>query len=184
LTGGKDKIVRIFDVNQPEKEISSFSSHSSTVNCSKYFNQSNLFISCSDDQSITLWDDRLSNAIKKTYLSSEIPEFKIIDSKLLVPCSNSVQLLSFDFELIDEIQDLPNKLESATLSKDGKILITCGEDCDVRIYSMKEKKEMDCHKGHHGIVHSVAFSPTNDSYVSGSDDATIRIHTLNKILKC
>eukprot|EP01080_Neovahlkampfia_damariscottae_P010330 gene10330-2746_t len=181
LTGGKDKLIRIYDLQKPEKEISSFSGHTSTINCVKYLKNENVFISSSDDKTIKLWDQRISNSIKTMTFDSEIPEFKIINSTIAVPTSNSVKFLDLNFELIDEINDLPNQLESIALSNNEDVLITCGEDCDVRIYSMKKKKEIESHKGHHGIVHSITFSPKNDCYISGSDDSTIRIHTLKKI---
>ena len=183
MTGGKDKKVKIFDLQKPEKEISTFSGHTSTINCVKYLKNENVFISSSDDKTIKLWDKRISESIKTMTFESEIPEFKIINSTILFPISNSVKFLDLNFDIKNEINDLPNQLESISLSNDENILITCGEDCDVRIYSMKEKKEIDCHKGHHGIVHSISFSPKNDCYISGSDDSTIRIHTLNRIKK-
>jgi serine-threonine kinase receptor-associated protein len=46
-------------------------------------------------------------------------------------------------------------------------------------YDFKTGEEVDVNKGHHGPVHNVRFSPTHDSYASGSEDGTIRVWYLD-----
>ena len=47
----------------------------------------------------------------------------------------------------------------------------------VRLYDFETGTEIDCQKGHHGPINSVAFAPTGNGnvYATGSVDGTIRI---------
>jgi WD40 repeat protein len=47
----------------------------------------------------------------------------------------------------------------------------------VRLYDFATGAEIDCQKGHHGPINSVAFAPTGNGnvYATGSVDGTIRI---------
>ena len=49
----------------------------------------------------------------------------------------------------------------------------------VRLYDYTTGAEVECNKGHHGPVHTIRFSPTYESYASGSEDGTIRIWYLD-----
>ena len=43
-----------------------------------------------------------------------------------------------------------------------------GADMWVRLLEFDSGKELECHKGHHGPVHCLRFSPFGDTYTSGS----------------
>lgn len=45
----------------------------------------------------------------------------------------------------------------------------------VRVYSWDDGSEIDIHKGHHGPVWSVAFSPDGKLYATASEDGTIKM---------
>ncbi|EHA46615.1 serine-threonine kinase receptor-associated protein [Pyricularia oryzae 70-15] len=45
----------------------------------------------------------------------------------------------------------------------------------VRVYSYEDEKEIDVHKGHHGPVWSIAFSPDGKLYATASEDGTIKL---------
>ncbi|KAI0436007.1 WD40-repeat-containing domain protein [Xylaria telfairii] len=60
--------------------------------------------------------------------------------------------------------------------KDRKIVV--GEDIPMtwaRVYRWDDGAEIDIHKGHHGPVWSVAFSPDGKLYATGSEDGTIKM---------
>jgi len=57
----------------------------------------------------------------------------------------------------------------------GRRIIAGGADMHVHLLDADSGAELVCHKGHHGTVHCVRFAPDGETYVSGADDAIIRI---------
>lgn len=44
-----------------------------------------------------------------------------------------------------------------------------------RVYNWEDGSELDVHKGHHGPIWSIAFSPDGNLYATGSEDGTIKM---------
>ncbi|KAI0476588.1 WD40 repeat-like protein [Xylariaceae sp. FL0804] len=69
------------------------------------------------------------------------------------------------------------KVASVAIDPRNKKYIV-GEDIPAtwaRVYRWDDDKEIDIHKGHHGPVWSVAFSPDAKLYATGSEDGTIKM---------
>jgi serine-threonine kinase receptor-associated protein len=43
------------------------------------------------------------------------------------------------------------------------------------VYNWDDTMELDVHKGHHGPIWSIAFSPDGNLYATGSEDGTIKM---------
>lgn len=57
----------------------------------------------------------------------------------------------------------------------GRRIVAGGADMHVHLLDADTGEEIICQKGHHGTVHCVRFAPDGETYVSGADDAIIRI---------
>ncbi|KAI1453249.1 WD40 repeat-like protein [Annulohypoxylon moriforme] len=69
------------------------------------------------------------------------------------------------------------KVASVALDPKGRKIVV-GEDIPAtwaRVYRWDDDVEIDIHKGHHGPVWSVAFSPDGKLYATGSEDGTIKM---------
>ena len=66
-------------------------------------------------------------------------------------------------------------VSSVAFSRDGKTLVSAGEDPVLRLWEVATGKEVRQFRGHQKAVLTVAFSPDNKTLVSGSEDHTIRI---------
>ncbi|KAI1827641.1 WD40 repeat-like protein [Xylaria intraflava] len=69
------------------------------------------------------------------------------------------------------------KVASVAVDPKGRKIIV-GEDKPAtwaRVYRWDDGVEIDVHKGHHGPVWSVAFSPDGRLYATGSEDGTIKM---------
>ncbi|KAK4218902.1 WD40-repeat-containing domain protein [Rhypophila sp. PSN 637] len=71
---------------------------------------------------------------------------------------------------------LPHGIASVGLDVRGRKFVV-GEDPGTwaRVYDWDNTKELDVHKGHHGPIWSIAFSPDGNLYATGSEDGTIKM---------
>ncbi|EGS23705.1 uncharacterized protein CTHT_0004040 [Thermochaetoides thermophila DSM 1495] len=59
--------------------------------------------------------------------------------------------------------------------KNRKIVVGEEPGTWARVYDWEDGKELDVHKGHHGPIWSIAFSPDGNLYATGSEDGTIKM---------
>lgn len=71
---------------------------------------------------------------------------------------------------------LSHGIASVGLDLKGKKFVV-GEDPGTwaRVYRWDDATEIDIHKGHHGPIWSIAFSPDGNLYATGSEDGTIKM---------
>ncbi|KAI1194626.1 WD40-repeat-containing domain protein [Nemania serpens] len=72
---------------------------------------------------------------------------------------------------------LDYQVASVAVDPKGRKIVV-GEDKPAtwaRVYRWDDDVEIDVHKGHHGPVWSVAFSPDGNLYATGSEDGTIKM---------
>lgn len=70
-----------------------------------------------------------------------------------------------------------NEVASVALHACARKFVTGGGvgDTWVRVYDFDTEKELDVHKGHHGPIWSVNFSPDGNLYATGSEDGTVKL---------
>jgi len=63
----------------------------------------------------------------------------------------------------------------ASLHPSGTKFIAGGNDLWVRVFDYSTGEELECHKGHHGPIRCLRFSPDGKTFATGSEDGTIRL---------
>jgi len=185
LTGGQDKILRIYDLNNTQSEPSTLQGHTNTIKTALWTNE-NTIVSGGQDNTLRIWDIRSGAEAKNiTYKSAISGIESSLDGKhLTLTAGKEAHFLSVEtFEPMKSFT-LPIELNTASLSQDAKTFVAGGStDFWVRVYDFDTAQELECHKGHHGPVHCARFAPDGASFSSGSEDGTIRLWQ-NGDVKC
>jgi serine-threonine kinase receptor-associated protein len=128
-------------------------------------------------------EEVLDGEIKSCELVSLAPEFTSptdIGGGLPVLAVAAGECLYFwgGVKAMDEIKRMPLGFGVASVGldlKSGRLVV--GEDPGTwaKVYKWEDGSEVDVHKGHHGPIWSISFSPDGKLYATASEDGTIKM---------
>uniref|UniRef100_A0A8C0P004 Apoptotic peptidase activating factor 1 n=1 Tax=Canis lupus familiaris TaxID=9615 RepID=A0A8C0P004_CANLF len=156
-TASSDCFLKLWDLNQKECRNTMFG-HTNSVNHCRFSPDDKLLASCSADGTLKLWDvksanERKSINVKQFFLNSEEPQE---DMEVIVKC--------------------------CSWSADGTRIMVAAKN-KIFLWNMDScLKVADC-RGHLSWVHCVMFSPDGSSFLTSSDDQTIRLWETKKVCK-
>ncbi|KAL5975251.1 hypothetical protein ACLOJK_031930 [Asimina triloba] len=179
LTGGIEKVLRIFDLSCPDAPPREVDKSPGSVRTVAWLHSDQTILSsCTDMGGVRLWDVRSGNIVQTLETKSPVTSAEVSQDGRYITTADGSSVKFWDanhFGLVKSY-NMPCTVESASLEpKLGNKFIAGGEDMWIRVFDFHTGEEIACNKGHHGPVHCVRFSPGGESYASGSEDGTIRI---------
>ncbi|XP_072998802.1 uncharacterized protein [Typha latifolia] len=179
LTGGIEKILRIYDLNCPDASPREIDKSPGSVRTAAWLHSDQTILSsCTEIGGVRLWDVRSGKIVQTLETSSPVTSAEVSQDGRYITTADGTSVKFWDanhFGLIKSY-NMPCTVESASLEpKLGDRFIAGGEDMWVHVFDFHTGEEITCNKGHHGPIHCVRFSPGGESYASGSEDGTIRI---------
>ncbi|XP_071503516.1 serine-threonine kinase receptor-associated protein-like [Diadema antillarum] len=181
LTGSNEKLLRIYDLNNPEKDPIQFSGHEDNIRNVLFLPDDKTCASCGDDKTLRIWDIASNSEVRKIPLSCGNASMDLVwDGSTLVVTHGKI-VSFYDTASFEEIKSFAAEttLNSASLSPDKKTYVAGGEDFKIYKFSYEDGNEEVSYKGHFGPVHCVRFSPDGELYASGSEDGTLRLWQTN-----
>nr|ACU23446.1 unknown [Glycine max] len=179
LTGGVEKILRIYDMNRPDAPPREVDKSPGSVRTVAWLHSDQAILSsCTDMGGVRLWDVRSGKIVQTLETKSSVTSAEVSqDGRYITTADGStVKFWDANYYGLVKSYDMPCTVESVSLEpKYGNKFVAGGEDMWVRVFDFHTGNEIACNKGHHGPVHCVRFSPGGESYASGSEDGTIRI---------
>ncbi len=203
-TGGFEKKLRIFDLSRSSSTSNSANSSPTTPDSSNgaslptsyeigpgvytgtiksivWGPDNNLITTASDDKKIRWWDLR-SRAVAASHdLEGPVGTCELnnlSEPTLAVSAGKSAYFFSGNVpgQLLKKVKT-PNEIASVALHAGARKFVTGGSSGDtwVRVYDFDDERELDVHKGHHGPIWSVSFSPDGKLYATGSEDGTVKL---------
>ncbi|XP_010925262.1 uncharacterized protein [Elaeis guineensis] len=179
LTGGVEKMLRIFDLNHPDAPPREVDKSPGSIRTVAWLHSDQTILSsCTDIGGVRLWDVRSGNIVQTLETKSPVTSAEVSQDGRYITTADGSSVKFWDanhFGLVKSY-NMPCTVESASLEpKLGNRFIAGGEDMWIHVFDFHTGEQITCNKGHHGPVHCVRFSPVGESYASGSEDGTIRI---------
>ncbi|XP_013819454.1 PREDICTED: apoptotic protease-activating factor 1 isoform X3 [Capra hircus] len=199
-TGSNDYFLKLWDLNQEECRNTMFG-HTNSVSHCRFSPDDQVLASCSADGTLKLWDvksanERKSINVKQFFLNSEEPQedLEVIvkccswsadGAKIMVAAKNKVFL--FDIHTSGLLAEIHmghhSTVQYCDFSPHNHLAVVALSQYCVELWSMDSGlKVADC-RGHLSWVHCVMFSPDGSSFLTSSDDQTVRLWETKKVCK-
>ncbi|GAX27352.1 serine-threonine kinase receptor-associated protein [Fistulifera solaris] len=190
-TGGHEGIIRVYDLLHPKNaalEIAQSSGPKIGINKCLWISN-NVLLAGGTDGCIRFWQiDSLSSPGKlihvlKTENGVEIRDMDITSTTasrqiLSVAAGDKVYFFNLADRSLMHSYKMPVHFREeggVSLHPSGEMFVAGGSDLWVRVFATATGQELECHKGHHGPIRCLRYSPDGSTYASGSEDGTIRI---------
>jgi len=176
-TASNDKILRIFDLEQPSEPIIKFEGHTAGIKQVMYTPDNKQLISCGDDKTIRMWDTASGSETRKMEFLENIGGMELSNCGNVLTVAAGRKVFFLDAHTLERQREvsIPCPVYSASLHQNKEIFVCGGEDLKLYKYDYETGIEIDNFKGHFGPVHCVRFSPDGELYASGSEDGTLRL---------
>jgi len=177
LTGGQDKVLRIFDLAKPTAEPLTLEGHTQPVKTALWLHGGATILSGGAEPFLRVWDARTLKETRQIALKAPVTSIEAcLDGKHVAVTAGKEGSFwgAHSFEPVKSVA-VPVELNSASLSPDGQTFVTGGVDFWARVYEFASGKELECLKGHHGPIHCIRFAPDGATFASGGEDGTIRL---------
>jgi serine-threonine kinase receptor-associated protein len=176
LTGGKEKKIRIYDVENPETPPAVIAMPDSIQQILAPTDP-NLMFSCGDGKSINVLDLRTKQVQRTIATNAPVTYLHLSADDQVLSAAAGSELLFFDANTFAPLKTIPMARQTDCVAyhpQAGKV-ITGSQESWCRVYDYKSGEEIGINKGHHAKVRCVDFAPDGLSYATGSEDGTIRI---------
>lgn len=177
-SGGDDRMVRIWDVNN-ESPLLKLRGHTNRIWAVAVSPHARILASGSEDQTIRLW--YLSNGRCFKIIRHQHRVWSLHfspDGKQLASASDDATIRLWDIVTGQCIRTLPGhsgRVWSVAFSPDGQQLASAGDDWSVRLWDVASGECLHVLNEHTDAVHALAFRSDGALFASGSADQTVRV---------
>ncbi|KAJ3535115.1 hypothetical protein NM688_g7025 [Phlebia brevispora] len=207
VTGGDDYKIKVWDIRpQNRRCLYTLHGHLDYVRTVQFHHEMPWILSCSDDQTIRIWNSTSRNCIAILTGHSHYVMSAQFHPKedLIVSASQDQTVRVWDisglrkstpntapgtFDTFDNFSTVKYVLEGhdrgvnfATFHPTLPLIVSAADDRQIKIWRMSETKawEVDSCRGHFNNVSTALFHPKHELIVSCGEDKTVRVWDLTK----
>ncbi|KAN0089009.1 WD40 repeat-like protein [Hyaloscypha variabilis] len=163
--------------------------HGGTIKAIVWTQDPNILVTAADDKVIRWWDLQTQSVVQEKVVQGDIGSCEFTNIKgelgdiggglpvLTIAAGKTVYFYGGpDARILIKSVNLPYEVASVALNPVQRKFVTGGiKDTWAKVYDYDTDQEIDVHKGHHGPIWSISFSPDGKLYATGSEDGTIKM---------
>ncbi len=172
--------IRLWRVDNGE-QISILQGHTQLINCVDFSPEGDFLASCSEDETIRLWDIESGETTRQFVEHGRFIRFSP-DGRILASASHDNKIRLWDVSTGMEIKTLEghtDRINSLSFSNDGQTIASASWDQTIRFWNVITGEQIAQLIGHLDKVSSIEFNPKKNIVASGSADRTIRFWDLD-----
>ncbi len=196
-TGGKEALLRVYDLTKLllEKNTNNNEAKSPSLQIKQeapitkvaWMSLQLILVSCANGK-VYLWEiTSSSGTLLHTFDTKQTAEIRDLDimtistsgqSILTVAAGSNVYFWDLTTKELLKEYTMPIHFRDeggAALHPSGTKFVAGGSDLWIRVFDFQTGEQLECHKGHHGPIRCVRYSPDGTCYATGSEDGTIRL---------
>jgi serine-threonine kinase receptor-associated protein len=180
ITGNFDSHLRIFDATNYAAEPVKIAAYEKNTVKACYFVGNTDTVVCACEGLIKKFDLRSNSVVQQL----DIPGLNVLEyTHVNNMCAAHGKSVTFvDPNTLTEVGTIatPEDVECASLSPDGKY-VALGSRIKAKEYTL-DGTEVENHRGHHGPIFHIRYSPDNMTFSSGSEDGMVRMWPTHNII--
>jgi len=189
------QILQEYNPWRPFERLYTFGWHSDWVKSVAISPDGHIIVSGSRDKTIKVWNLHTGKLSRNFAGHSDTVETVAIsaDGHIIVSGSHDKTIKVWNLhtgELIRTLAGHPDQVYCVAISADGQIIVSGGSEETIKVWNLHTGELIrtigehlwwvNSADGHsHNVVKTVAISPDGQTFVSGSDDATIKVWNLH-----
>ncbi|KAI9910205.1 hypothetical protein PsorP6_011137 [Peronosclerospora sorghi] len=133
------------------------------------------------DGTVRVWNLQTYDAVRELHVEADVMDMEASRQGEILTVAAGTKVFFYavkhDFALL-HAYTMPMSFREeggASLHPTEPKFVAGGSDTWVRVFDFDSGALLETHKGHHGPVRCVRYSPSGDSFATGSEDGTIRI---------
>ncbi|WFD36075.1 hypothetical protein MCUN1_002946 [Malassezia cuniculi] len=187
ITGGNERILRLFDLAaSPSTETASVfkrdgeTSHETPIRSIVQSWDDENIIATAEDRAVHWWDARSLECVHTMSFDEPIVSMDRTCGSFgeYLAIASGHDALFVDLKSRNVVRKHTLEINPSSVSlhpvNGERFVAGCVDDEWVRVYDT-QGEQLDLHKGHHGPVHCVSYTPDGEVAASGSEDGTIRL---------
>ncbi|KAG2520635.1 hypothetical protein BBO99_00006421 [Phytophthora kernoviae] len=198
LTAGHEKLLRVFDVQGVKEQLQMYKAEGRTgivvlppsplveMQTAQQIRKiavlgDTLAATGEVDGTVTIWDLDAYKQTRQFKVDADVMDMEASRDGSVLTIAAGKQVYFYDvakdFALLHSFPMPISFAEEggASLHPRESKFVAGGSDTWVRVFDFKTGELLETHKGHHGPVRCLRYSPSGDSFATGSEDGTIRI---------
>ena len=179
LTGGRDKAVRLWDL-ETRRCVRLFEGHGKAVECISWSADQRCVLSASDDRTVRRWDVKTGRCL--SVLDGHTGDVWSVawspDQRYACSGSGDHTVRLWDLEAgtcVSILEGHKDYVSSTEWSPDQSWVLSGSEDCSVRLWDVEKKQCLRVFEGHDSPVYCAKWSPDQSRVLSSSDDGSVRL---------